>query len=612
MRRPLRHPAGPLRNPTGLLSAALIAVLVLLALVGPPLWGGSAARVDPGRINQGASAAHLLGTDALGRDLLARTLVATRLTLGLALLATAIGTVGGVLLGALPALLPRGTGRAVVAAVDILVAFPALLLAMFTAVVAGLGAQGAVLGIGVALAPTFARLTHTLTASIAGADYIAAARMLRVPRHRVLVRHILPNIAEPLILNTAQSMGTALLGLSAMSFLGMGVQAPSYDWGRLLNEAFGHVYVTPSAVVAPATAVALAGLAFMLLGDAFAKAAAGPGTPAGRTTVPATAPAQAPPAPGAVLEVRDLTVAFPGGVTPVRQVSLTVREGEIVGLVGESGSGKSMTAAAIGQIVPHPGLVGSARTRLCGVELDGLKGAERRKLLGSSLAMVFQDPTSSLNPALRVGGQLAEVATLHDGATRAEARARAVERLGRVHIKEPARVVRQYPHELSGGMRQRAVIAMGLMGAPRLIIADEPTTALDVTVQREVIRVLREVVDDTRAGALFISHDIAVVSELCDRIAVMYAGRVVEELPADALRAARHPYTRALIGSLPDMDTDRSRPLTTIPGRQPSPGDVGAGCAFADRCALATPRCTTRPELRTTGTGHAVACWEAP
>ncbi|MEV0528836.1 dipeptide/oligopeptide/nickel ABC transporter permease/ATP-binding protein [Streptomyces sp. NPDC050439] len=602
-----------LRNPASLLGAVLVAVMVLLALIGPPIWESAATRIDPGQINQGASGAHLLGTDALGRDLLARTLVATRLTLGLALLATLIGTVSGIILGTLPALLPRWAGRVVTAGVDILVAFPALLLAMFTAVVTGLGARGAVLGIGVALAPTFARLTHTLTASLTGADYIAAARMLQVPRRRILTRHILPNIAEPLILNTAQAMGSALLGLSAMSFLGMGVQAPSYDWGRLLNEAFGHVYITPSVVVAPATAVALAGLGFMLLGDSFAKAAAGAADPVRTHLAPVVSPAEDAPASDAVLEVRDLTVAFPGDVTPVRQVSLTVREKEIVGLVGESGSGKSMTAAAIGHIVPYPGLTGSARTRLCGTDLDALAAAERRKLLGTSLAMVFQDPTSSLNPALRVGGQLAEVATLHDGATRTEARTRATERLARVHIKEPAQVLRQYSHELSGGMRQRAVIAMGLMGTPRLIIADEPTTALDVTVQREVIKVLREVVDDTRAGALFISHDIAVVSELCDRIAVMYAGRIVEELPADTLHQARHPYTRALIGSLPDMDTDRSRPLATIPGRQPAPGDVTDGCAFADRCALANDRCTTtRPELRTTADGHAVACWEAP
>ncbi|MEV6582337.1 dipeptide/oligopeptide/nickel ABC transporter permease/ATP-binding protein [Streptomyces sp. NPDC051582] len=599
-----------LRNPVGLLGAVLVALMILLAIVAPSIWEDAATRMNPRAISQGTSASHLLGTDAVGRDLLARTLVATRLTLGLAFLATLIGTTAGILLGALPQVLPRRAGRAVIGVVDLLVAFPALLLAMFTAVVAGLGAEGAVLGIGVALAPTFARLTHTMTASVAGSDYIAAARMLRVPRHRILIRHVLPNIAEPLVLNTAQAMGGALLGLSAMSFLGMGVQAPSYDWGRLLNEAFGHVYVTPSVVVAPALAVSLSGLGFMLLGDSFAKAASHTREPGGKPTAPQVTPAQDEPVPDAVLEVRDLTVAFPGDITPVRQVSLTVRAGEIVGLVGESGSGKSMTAAAIGRILPYPGLAGSARMRLGGVDLDDLTDSERRKLLGSSLAMVFQDPTSSLNPALRVGGQLAEVATLHDGATRTEARARAVERLDRVRIKNPADIAARHPHELSGGMRQRAVIAMGLMNTPRLIIADEPTTALDVTVQREVLRVLREAVDQTRAGALFISHDIAVVSELCDRIAVMYAGRIVEELPADALHYARHPYTRALVGSLPDMDTDRSGPLTTIPGRQPAPTDVGDGCAFTDRCALATARCAIRPKLLARTENHSVACWE--
>ncbi|MFJ9344627.1 dipeptide/oligopeptide/nickel ABC transporter permease/ATP-binding protein [Streptomyces sp. NPDC101733] len=601
-----------LKTPAGLIGSALVALIVLLAIVAPPLWGAAAARIDAGDISQGASGAHWLGTDALGRDLLARTLVATRLTLGLALVATLIGTLAGIVMGTLPSVLPHRAGRVVVAVVDLLVAFPALLLAMFTAVVAGLGAQGAVLGIGVALAPTFARLTCNLTATVTGADYIAAARMLKVPRHRILTRHILPNIAEPLILNISQSLGAALLGLSAMSFLGMGVQAPDYDWGRLLNEAFGHVYVTPAVVIAPALAVTLAGLGFTLLGDAFATAAARTGSaPTGKPVIPPTTPATTAPTSGAVLEVRDLTVAFPGGITPVRGLSLTIGEGEIIGLVGESGSGKSMTAAAIGQIVPHPGLVADARTLLCGTDLATLTPAERRKTLGTRLAMVFQDPTSSLNPALKIGGQLAEVATLHDGATRTQADRRAIDRLAAVHIKNPERVVRQYPHELSGGMRQRAVIAMGLMGTPRLIIADEPTTALDVTVQREVLRVLREVVDHTQAGALFISHDIAVVSELCDRVLVMYAGRVVEELPAHALHHARHPYTRALIGSLPDMDTDRNRPLTTIPGRQPSPADIGPGCAFADRCAAATTRCSTRPELALRSGGHSVACWEA-
>lgn len=608
-----------LKNPSALIGAAIVMALLVLAVVAPVVWGDKASRFDPAAINAGSSGAHLLGTDALGRDLLVRTLVATRLSLELAALATLIGALLGILLGVLPTVLPRRPGRLVTGVVDALVAFPSLLLAMFTAVIVGLGARGAVLGIGVALAPTFARITHTLTSSVAEADYIAAARMLRVPRPRILTRHVLPNIAEPLILNLTQAMGGALLGLSAMSFLGLGVQPPSYDWGRLLFEAFGHVYVTPVVIVGPAVAVTLAGIGFALLGDAFAKEAARTSQATGFTR-DVTAPEPAPLAPDAsetpaadqVLEVRDLTVTFPGGVRPVRELSLTVRAREIVGLLGESGSGKSMTAAAIGQLIPYPGHITAARYRLCGTDVDTLDAQDRRKLLGSSLAMVFQDPTASLNPALRIGGQLAEVATVHSGATRDQARQRAVERLAEVRIREPEHTAAQHPHELSGGMRQRAVIAMGLMGTPRLIIADEPTTALDVTVQREVLRLLRDVVDDSGAGALFISHDIAVVSELCDRVVVMYAGRVVEELSVHQLATrAAHPYTRALIGSLPDMDTDRSRPLDTIPGRQPAPAEVPSGCAFAERCALATDRCRVRPALAELRQGHQVACWEA-
>ncbi|SNT63992.1 oligopeptide/dipeptide ABC transporter, ATP-binding protein, C-terminal domain-containing protein [Streptosporangium subroseum] len=604
------------RTPAGIAGIVLVTLMVILAIIGPPIWGAGAERIDSTVILQGASAAHPLGTDNLGRDILARVLVAGRLSLTLALLATLIGAAAGVVLGALPSVLPRRAARLVTGTVNALVAFPGLLLAMFTAVVTGLGARGAVLGIGVAIAPGFARLTQTLAASVAGADYVSAARMLGVSRRRIMTSHVLPNIAEPLILNLTQALGGALLGLAGMSFLGLGVQPPSFDWGRLLFDGLGRIYVTPAVALGPAVAVAFAGIGFNLLGDALAHAASRPAVTAGKD-VPRAVPGSVEPGldepePDAVLEVRDLTVTFPGGVTPVRGLSLSIAPGEIVGLVGESGSGKSLTALAIGGLVPHPGRVNAGRLRLCGTDLGELPEQERRRLLGTSLAMVFQDPMSSLNPALKVGGQLAEVATVHQGASRTEARTRAVDRLEHVHIPEPDRRARQHPHELSGGMRQRAVIAMGLMGTPRLIIADEPTTALDVTVQRQILRLLREVTDETGAATLFISHDIAVVGELCHRVVVMYAGRVVEELPVGELASgAAHPYTRALIASLPDMDTDRSLPLASIPGRQPSPAEVGGGCAFADRCELATDRCAERPPLIPYGKAHLVACWEA-
>ncbi|MGW4201877.1 dipeptide/oligopeptide/nickel ABC transporter permease/ATP-binding protein [Streptomyces sp. NPDC004726] len=614
-----------LRTPSGCAGLAIVTLMALLAVFAPMIWGDDATRFNPSAIGEGASAAHPLGTDALGRDLLARTLVATRFTLLLALLATAIGTGIGLVLGTLPSVLPRRAGQAVTSTVNALVAFPGLLLAMFTAVIAGLGARGAVLGIGVAIAPAFARLTNNLAASISTSDYVLAARMMGVPRHRVLLRHVVPNIGEPLVMALAQAISGALLGLAGLSFLGLGVQSPSYDWGKLLFDAFGHIYVTPVVAVGPAAAIILAGLGFALLGDAFSDAAARRSASAdGKDKAVAKAVAPSSSAreegagtedgePDAVLDVRDLNVAFPGGARPVRNLSLTIRPGEIVGLLGESGSGKSLTASAIGGLVPYPGRVDARRLRLHGQDVDSLPENERRKLLGTSLAMIFQDPMASLNPALRIGGQLAEVSVVHQGATRADAWQRAVDRLGHVKLPDPERTARMHPHQLSGGMRQRAVIAMGLMGAPRLIIADEPTTALDVTVQRQILKLLREVTGETGAGVLFITHDIALASELCDRVAVMYAGTIVEELETSRLAdGAVHPYTRALLGSVPTMDTDRTVPLTGIPGTQPSPADTGQGCTFADRCASATDRCRTeRPVLVEHGAAHRAACWEA-
>ncbi|WP_055480225.1 dipeptide/oligopeptide/nickel ABC transporter permease/ATP-binding protein [Sphaerimonospora mesophila] len=608
-----------LRSPAGLAGLLLVTAFVVLAVVGPPLWADDAARIDAANILQGSSSGHPLGTDNLGRDILARVLVAGRLSLLLALAATLIGAAVGIPLGALPTVLPRWAARFVVGLIDSLVAFPGMLLAMFTTIVLGLGARGAVFGIGLAAAPALARLTHTLTASVAGSDYVAAARMLRVPRRRVLTRHILPNVAEPLILNVAMILGSSLLGLAGLSFLGLGVQAPDYDWGRMLSEGLPRVYVNPEVALAPAIAITAAGIGFHLLGESLARVAAKdagrqrpvrPATPA--ATTPATAPAASPEETPAALDLRGLTITFPGGVRPVHDVSLTVRPGEIVGVVGESGSGKSLTALAISGLVPYPGVVTTAHRAVAGHDLDRLSRGARRKLLGTSLAMVFQDPMSSLNPALTVGSQLAEVPIVHEGLPRRSALARAVDRLRRVRIPDPERRSRQRPHQFSGGMRQRAIIAMGIMGTPRLLIADEPTTALDVTVQRQILELLAEVTAETDAGALFISHDMAVISQICDRVVVMYAGRVVEELPVERLSDPAHPYTRALVACLPDMRTDRDRPLATIPGRPPSAADSTdmAGCAFASRCGFATPECTARrPPLEEHGPGLRLACW---
>ena len=641
-----------LRTPLGISAAVLLAVVLLLAVFAPLVWPSDASAIDTFNILRGPSARHWLGTNNLGQDVFYRVLVATRLSVGLALAATAIGVACGLLLGTAPLIVGRRAGRVVTSVINVAVAFPALLLALFFAVIFGVGAEGALLAIGFASAPAFARLVRTLSASVAGLDYIAAARIAGVSRIRLLTRHVLPNIGEPLIVNATIAAGDALLSFAGLSFLGLGVQAPSYDWGQLLNDGLQGIYTRPAAALAPGVAVVVAGLAFNLFGEALAaglgltsprigrlraalaastaKAAAAESKTSSRTD-----------AADSVLRVSNLEVSFPGGVHPVRGVSFTLNRGEAVGVVGESGSGKSLTALAVARLLEHPAHVSAAELTLLGQDLraeDGRTGGGRtaggrgqaagamsdrelRRFLGIKAGLVFQDPMTSFNPVKRIGAQLAEVAAEHHGLSRRQAGERAVDRLRAVRIPRPEHRARQFPHELSGGMRQRAMIGMAIMGEPALVIADEPTTALDVTVQRQVLRLLKSI----QAGAdgparaagssdmalLFISHDITVVGQVCDRVLVMYAGKVVESLPtADLAARARHPYTRALLAAVPSMETPRELPLAVIPGRPADPADLPAGCAFAPRCAFADAKCLAAdPPLVPDDARGEVACW---
>ena len=618
-----------LRTPVGIASALGLIAIITLAVIAPILWSADASRLDILNASQGASSAHWFGTDALGRDIFYRVLVATRLSVTLAILAAALAALIGIPLGAVPALVGGRVGRLVTGFINLTVAFPALLVAIFVAAVIGVGAKGAVIGIAVAVAPYFARLSQTLASSVAGSEYLAAARCSASGRVRLLRRHILPNVAEPLLITTTLAAGDALLALAGLSFLGLGVQPPQYDWGRMLNEGLDRLFVTPIVALGPAIAITLAALTFTLFGEVLAKAAAGGGAtrwarsdlmlvpmpsieaPAAPIVddLPATPVAAAPAE--AVLALDDLTVSFPGGSVPVRNVSMQVAPGEIVGIVGESGSGKTLTAMAIADLLPASARLSASSLALFGEDPRLLSDAQRRRLLGRSLAVVYQDPMSALNPALRVGRQLTEVAEVHQDMSKGPATDRAVDRLRAVRIGNPESRVRQYPHEFSGGMRQRAVIAMGLMAEPKLIVADEPTTALDVTVQQQILRLLRDVSVSGGSAAIFISHDVAVVSQLCSRVLVMYAGRVVEELDVDTLVAGpAHPYTAALVASVPTMDSDRGRPLASIPGRAPGPFDDSPGCPFAPRCPRATDRCREEmPPLERRSPTHRAACW---
>ena len=319
-----------------------------------------------------------------------------------------------------------------------------------------------------------------------------------------------------------------------------------------------------------------------------------------------------------LLEIRDLRTEFRSGgsvFAAVDGVSFSLAEGETLGIVGESGCGKSVTSLSIMRLVPSPpGRIASGEIRLQGRNLLDLPESAMRAVRGDTVSMIFQEPMTSLNPVQTVGEQIIEAIRLHRPVTAAEARARALEMLKLVRIPSPETRVDEYPHQLSGGMRQRVMIAMALACNPKILIADEPTTALDVTIQAQILDLLRDLRERTGTAIVLITHDLGVVAELAHRVLVMYAGRIVEEAPVGALFAdPQHPYTLGLLGSIPRLGSDGDERLTAIEGVVPNPFALPAGCRFSPRCALADSRCRNEaPTLRELRPGHRAACWKAP
>ena len=313
-----------------------------------------------------------------------------------------------------------------------------------------------------------------------------------------------------------------------------------------------------------------------------------------------------------VLEVKNLTVQFPtrrGTLTAVDDISFTINEGEVLGVVGESGAGKSMTGTAVIGLLEPPGRIAGGEVLLDGQRIDNLPYEEIRRIRGAQIGMVFQDPLTSLNPLYTIARQLTETILTHTDLSESAARQRAIDLLAEVGIPDPSKRIDQYPHQFSGGMRQRVVIALALCAEPRLVIADEPTTALDVSIQAQIIKVLKKLCAEHGAAIMLITHDMGVIAETADRVAVMYAGRIAEIGPVrHVIQQAKHPYTHGLMGSIPKLGHNMER-LTQIEGSMPRLTEIPNGCAFNPRCPKVFDHCRrSRPDLIDTGTSQA-ACW---
>jgi peptide/nickel transport system permease protein len=557
-----------LRNPLGAVPLTFLVLVLLVAVFAPAL-----APQDPDLASAGDTflppgGDHLLGTDGSGRDIWSRLLYASRLSLATSAVAVLVAATLGITAGLVAGYYGRFTESVSSAVSSLLMALPAFVVLLAARTVLGPSAYASMAVLGVLVAPAFYRVVSASVAGVRQELYVDAARVSGLSDARIIARHVLTVVRGPAIILCAGFAGVALTVQAGLDFLGLGdPQAPS--WGGMLNDAFTAIYRAPLTLLWPSLAIGLTSIALVLLGSAVSDTLARSGSPRRRRRrgrpAPETAATDAEPAvrhdePAdargeELLHVRDLAVGYdqPDGTTTevVHGVELSVRRGEIHGLVGESGSGKTQTAFAVLRLLSPGGRIVRGAIDFEGADLATLSEREMTRLRGRKIAYIPQEPMSNLDPVLTVGHQLTEPMRVALGINRAEARSRALDLLARVGIADPQRTFAAYPHQISGGMAQRVLIAGAVSCGPDLLIADEPTTALDVTVQAEVLDLLRDLQREFRMGVLLVTHNFGVVADLCDRVSVMRNGRIVETGPTRALFAdPQHEYTRALFDAV--------------------------------------------------------------
>ncbi|WP_427017384.1 dipeptide/oligopeptide/nickel ABC transporter permease/ATP-binding protein [Pseudarthrobacter sp. P1] len=589
------------RTPMAIVSLVTLLVLVLVVVAAPLLTPFDPNTGDIGQALLGPGPEHWLGTDSSGRDVFARILFGGRNTLGGAALALAVASALGVTTG----LIAGYHGGKVDTGLDwytnLVIAVPHIMVLLAVRAVWGSNIWLSMSVFGVLMAPGFHRLVRGIVSGVRNELYVDAARVSGLSLPRILGRHVLIAIRAPIIIFAALS-GVVVIGVqSGLDFLGLG-DATVPTWGNMLNEALVNLYIAPGLMLWPGLALGVVNAALILFGNGLRDAledrrtsrrrpprrsktapvgeagtrvagaeahigASDGDTRAGAGTAVSGVPGCDHVPDEAVLAVRNLNVGYPDGgghKLVVKGVTFGVRRGEILGLVGESGSGKTQTAWACLGLLPRGGRVVGGSITVSGQDVGLLSARDRRAMLGKGIAYIPQEPMSNLDPSFKIGYQLVEPLRRQLGLGRNEARAKALSMLARVGIADPERTFNSYPHQISGGMAQRVLIAGAVSCDPAVLIADEPTTALDVTVQAEVLDLLRELQQETGMAVILVTHNFGVVADLCDRVAVMQLGKIVEQDAVEPLfRDAQHPYTRMLLGSGLEDKTPRTRLLPT-------------------------------------------------
>ena len=597
--------------------SAMIGLIVLGLILLVVVFAGIFAPYPPNQYdllnaNATPSWTHLLGTDDLGRDILSRLLYGGRVPLLIAgsvvLIASLIALPIGLAAGYVGGLFDNITMRFM----DAGAAFPPLVLILAIIGVFGTSTEVIILALMITSIPGYVRLIRGQTLAVTRETYVEASQAIGTKPHHLVRKRVFPNVRSPLIVVAALGFGRLLIAESGLSYLGVGVQPPNPSWGNMIRQAYQYsLFTNPWELLPPIGAILLTVLAINAIGDGLRDSLGVARHSGGRvrakrglTTVehsattadalPAPEPV-APPKGSALLSVRDLCAEFDTSSGPIQvldHVSFDLGRGEVVGLVGESGSGKSVTALSIMRLLASPpGRITGGSINYLDRDLLSLSFKGMRGIRGSQIAMVFQDPMTSLDPAFTIGSQLVEAQRLHKKIGKKDARAAAAEALDIVGIPDARKRLDDYPHQFSGGMRQRVMIAIALVTKPQLLIADEPTTALDVTVQAQILDLLANLREELGLSVLFVTHDLGTVAELCDRVIVMYAGQVVEQgTVEDLFLHPQHPYTEGLLRATPHTAT-RGEELYVIPGTIPPAYRFPTGCRFADRCAYVLDEC---------------------
>ncbi|MFF0465819.1 dipeptide/oligopeptide/nickel ABC transporter permease/ATP-binding protein [Micromonospora zamorensis] len=617
---------------TARIALSFVLLIVVVGILAPLLLRHDPAQAGLGPALTGPNGDYWFGLDKLGRDVFSRLVAGTRRSLIVGFGSAGIALVVGAILGALAGTSRPAVDEIVMRCLDVVMAFPTIVLSALLIISFGKNSLVVlVVAIGFVFVPSIARIVRANVLSQYREDYVAAERIIGARRPHILWRHILRNCAAPILVFVTVMVADAIVFEASLSFIGGGLapQEAASSWGSVI--AFGKEMVQIGgwwATFFPGLLILLTVLALNVLSEGMSDAWAAPAARRATATKVGDAQEEAQPGSGEVvqlpglpeaaqrlrerarplpqgepvLEVRNLSIGFEGrhrGVDIVDDLTFDVRPGEVMGLVGESGSGKSLTSLAVMGLLPQGARV-RGEVRFAGTDLLTMSTKRRRALMGREIAMVYQDALSALNPSLRVGPQLAQM--ISRGGTRS------AEELMELVGLDARRTLSAYPHELSGGQRQRVVIAMALSRDPGLIIADEPTTALDVTVQAQVMELLLRLRGQLGFALILVSHDLALVSDVADRVVVMYGGQIIESgVTADVVGAPAHHYARGLLGSVLSLEAGAER-LTQIRGVVPSPADFPAGCRFADRCPMATEVCRTETPRLEGVANHRYAC----